>query len=602
MAIPQNFIDDLIYRADIVDIVSRYVRLNLKGGSYWGLCPFHNEKSPSFHAHPSRQIFKCFGCGEGGNALHFIMKIENFTYVEAIHHLADLMGVTVPDDGSSAASEEFRARRERILALNTDAARYFHSTLCSPAGADAMAYLTDRGMSMGTIRRFGIGYADQSWDGLCNAMLEKGYAESELESAGLARRGKSGGLYCVFRQRIMFPFIDTRGAVVAFGGRVTPGSDDERKYINSPETPAYNKSRFLYGLNFAKKSKAGSFILCEGNVDVVALHQAGFDGAVASCGTALTPDQAKLLSRYGKEVIICYDADSAGRAATQKAIDVLGSASIKVRVLTLPPPRDESGRLLLDSEGNPKKTDPDEFIKRMGAPAFAELVAKPQTDGQYRLDEIGAKYDLTLQEQRISYLKETATYLSTLQSEVEREIFAHTAASAAGISPDSMMTEIKRQMAQRRRNTGKKVQSDALKPIQNAQPKERTLRYENPSSAIAEQRLIALVCSDEALLNSSLARLSADRFSAPLLARLYSLLAGHAQRGIAPSAAALFSSLDEAETRLLSGILASEPPSRDAAKEVNDCIDKINFEYEKRHGDPSDILRLAAERKRDGGA
>ena len=296
MALPQSFLDELIDRSDILDVVSRYVPMKKKGGDHWGCCPFHNEKTASFHVNRERQIYKCFGCGEGGGVINFMMKIENLPYIDAVHKLADLCGMQVPEDND--ADREQAQRRKRLLALNKDAARFYYNTLMGEKGAEARAYLLQkRAMTPQTVTRFGLGYADDSWDSLIIAMKQKGYTERELVDARLASRGKNGGLYCFFRDRIMFPVIDIRGDVVAFGSRVLRGDGGGRKYMNSPDTPVYNKSRVLYAMNLAKQTKADKFILCEGNVDVIALHQAGFDSAVASCGTAFTAEQAKLLSK-----------------------------------------------------------------------------------------------------------------------------------------------------------------------------------------------------------------------------------------------------------------------------------------------------------------
>ena len=377
MALPQHFLDELLARTDIVELVSRYVPLKRKGGSMWGCCPFHHEKTPSFHVEQDKQFYKCFGCGEGGNAIQFLIKIENLPYIDAVRKLAEMAGMELPEEEDGGKS---RLQRQRLLALNKDAARYFYDTLAGEKGREALQYLLNRGMTPQTIVRFGLGYAEDDWDSFLSAMRKKGYTDMELETAKLAGRTRNGKLYPFFRGRVMFPIIDIRGDVVAFGGRVIRGDGDGRKYINSSDTPVYSKSRTLYAMNLAKKSKAGRFILCEGNIDVIALHQAGFDSAVASCGTAFTAEQARLLGKYTSEVVICYDADAAGLKATEKAIDILKQNGLSVRVLRLPPKRDGQGRVLYDSEGRPQKVDPDDFIRQNGPEAFARLLDKPQTD------------------------------------------------------------------------------------------------------------------------------------------------------------------------------------------------------------------------------
>ncbi|MBR5245585.1 MAG: DNA primase [Clostridia bacterium] len=598
MALPQSFLDELIDRSDILDVVSRYVPLKKKGGDHWGCCPFHNEKTPSFHVNRERQIYKCFGCGEGGGVINFMMKIENLPYIDAVHKLADLCGMQVPEDND--ADREAAQRRKRLLALNKDAARYYYNTLMSDKGAEARTYLLQkRAMTPQTVTRFGLGYADDSWDGLILAMKQKGYTERELVDARLANRGKNGGLYCFFRDRIMFPVIDIRGDVVAFGSRVLRGDGGGRKYMNSPDTPVYNKSRVLYAMNLAKQTKADKFILCEGNVDVIALHQAGFDSAVASCGTAFTAEQAKLLSKYTKEVVICYDADAAGQKATEKAIDILNAAGLEVRVLRLPPKRDANGRILYDEEGRPKKVDPDDFIKENGPRAFADLLERPQTDGQYRLGEIKAKYDLSQDDQRVAFLKEAARYLASLDSDVEREVFARNAARDANVGMETMLTEVRNARKNRQRRDNAQFQREALNPTRAKQPRDRELRYENLASALCEERLLAVTLRDKDLLEYAEARLDPEEFSAPFLRQMYAKALEKLNTGQALNPAAWMHELSEAETRLLTDILAGGVRSKDPRQELDDCIKKIKHEALKRSDDDNVLLEILRKKQEE---
>ena len=306
MAFPERFLDELTERNDIVDVVSQYVRLTKKSGAnLFGLCPFHSEKTPSFSVAPDKQIYHCFGCGKGGGVINFIMEIENLSFPDAVAFLARRANMPLPEEAQS----EDTSRRARLLELNRDAARFFHDMLKSPQGAPAQDYVRRRAISPAMVTRFGLGFAPDSWESLANAMRRKGYSDQEMFEAGLVKHGKSGGVYDAFRNRLMFPVIDVRGSVIGFSGRIL--GDGEPKYLNSPETPVFSKSHNLFGLNLAKKSKNGYIILVEGNIDVVSLHQAGFDGAVASLGTSLTPEQARLISRYTNEVVLCYDSDEA---------------------------------------------------------------------------------------------------------------------------------------------------------------------------------------------------------------------------------------------------------------------------------------------------
>ena len=402
MAFPENFISELIERNDIVSVVSDYVRLTKRSGSnMFGLCPFHSEKTPSFSVSPDKQFYHCFGCGKGGGVINFIMEIENLSFPEAVEFLAKRVGMPIPEEENSAESK----KRRRMLDLNRDAARFFHTCLKSPEGRAAQAYMNARQITPPTATRFGLGAAPDTWDSLRNAMHELGYRDQELFEAGLVRKGKSGGFYDTFRGRLMFPVIDVRGDVIGFSGRIL--GDGEPKYMNSPETLVFNKSRNLFAMNLAKKSKSGYIILAEGNIDVVMMHQAGFDSAVASLGTSLTAEQARLISRFTNEVIIAYDSDGAGKKASQRAIGLLEKLDVKVKVLSMTGAK-----------------DPDEFIKLKGADAFRNLLEKSENHIDYRLGAVQRKYDLKVDEQRVAFVKEAASSACSGVSDVPSEATA----------------------------------------------------------------------------------------------------------------------------------------------------------------------------------
>lgn len=578
MPLPQSFLDELIYRCDIVEVISRYVSLKKSGSGYVGLCPFHNEKTPSFSVSGDKQFFHCFGCGEGGNVITFIMKEENLPFIDAVKMLADMVGMTVPEDegGSDAA----RKHRERLYALNKDAARFFNACLYEPNAKPALEYLLGRGLTKKTITSFGLGYAPADWDRLTVEMMKKGYTKYELEDAWLSRKNRSGGSYDAFRDRVMFPIIDIRGNVIAFGGRLTHG--DGPKYLNSGDTPVFSKSRNLFALNFAKKSKSDKMILAEGYMDVIALHQAGFDFAVASLGTALTPDQARLMSRYVKQAVICYDSDAAGQKAAQKAIDLLNKAGLEVKVLKIPGAK-----------------DPDEFIKKNGAEAFGLLLDKPQSDSEYRLSVIKSKYVLDIDAQKIEYLKEAAGYIASVSSPVEREILSHTVAQEAGITPAAMASEIKRAMTAEARKERRRMESEATSPIRAAQPKESGLRYDNPRSALCEEKLLAVVLNDSELLKLADEKIAPEEFSSPFLAKIFEMATSAERDGREVSTAAILSSLEENEARHLTGILSVPLPSSDREKELEDYIKVIKEEKARMSLDGDDRLFEALNRKRD---
>ena len=387
MKYPEKFITELVERSDIVDVVSGYVRLGKKSGAnMFGLCPFHSEKTPSFSVSPDKQIYHCFGCGKGGGVINFVMEIENLSFPEAVEFLARRAGMPLPEQEDDAESR----KRARLLNLNRDAARFYYEQLSTPAGQAARDYMARRRIGPATAKNFGIGFAPDSWDSLRKAMRAKGYSDFDMADAGLLKRGRSGGFYDTFRNRLMFPVIDVRGNVIGFSGRIL--GDGEPKYMNSPETLVFNKSRNLFALNLAKKSKSGYIILSEGNIDVVSLHQAGFDSAVASLGTSLTAEQARLLSRYTKEVIIAYDNDGAGFKAAQRAIGILEKLDIKVRVLRM------SGA-----------KDPDEFIQNKGPDAFRLLLEASEDQMDYRLRNILEQYDLGIDEQKVTSIPITTS-------------------------------------------------------------------------------------------------------------------------------------------------------------------------------------------------
>lgn len=579
MPLPQSFLDELIFRSDIVEIISRYVSLKRSGSGYVGLCPFHNEKTPSFHVSADKQFYHCFGCGEGGNVISFIMKEENLPFVEAVRFLADLAGMTMPEEDGGA--DKARQHRDRLLHLNREAARFYHEQLMSEEGRGALQYLLDRGLSRKTITSFGLGYAHPDWDRLTKAMLEKGYTKYELEDAWLAKKNRSGGLYDAFRDRVMFPIIDIRGNVIAFGGRITHG--DGPKYLNSGDTPVFSKSRNLFAMNFAKKTKGKRLILAEGYMDVIALHQAGFDCAVASLGTALTPDQCRLMGRYAEEVVISYDSDAAGQRAAQRAIDLLNSAGLQVKVLKIPGAK-----------------DPDEYIKSNGREAFALLLDNPQSDSEYRLAVIKAKYDLDVDAQKIQYLKEAAEYIATVASPVEREIVSHMVAQETGIASTVMAAEVKRAFTARSRREKKKFDAAALQPVRAVQPKEQGLRYKNPRSAVCEEKLLAIVLEDRALLERAEELLTPEDFSSDFLGNIYRKALDAARTGDV-SVAALMAGLEENEARHLTGVLSGRVVSQDERRELEDYVRVIKEEKARSSMDGDrrllEILNQKRERK-----
>ena len=584
MAFPQHFLDELIARSDIVDIVSSYVALQRKGSNLFGLCPFHNEKTGSFSVSPDKQIYHCFGCKKGGGVVNFIMEIENLSYPDAIRFLAQRAGMTVPEDDRDGMDK----LRARLLALNKDAARYYYQVLQSPEGKAVQEYLDRRRISKKVAVNFGMGASPDSWDSLLRAMTAKGYTKAELISAGLVVKNKNGGLYDKFRNRLMLPVIDVRGDIVGFGSRVIDKS--EPKYMNTTETPVYSKRRVLYGLNLAKKTKRPNIILCEGNLDVVTLHQAGFDNAVASMGTALTVEQTRLLSRYTKELVLCYDNDNAGQLATQRALEMLKNSEFSVKVLRLP-------RRMVDGEA--VKQDADDFIKYQGPDAFERLLSGSENGIEFRMAQVAGKYDLGDDLARIAYAAEISEVLSGLENAVEREVYTVRAAELAKLTPEAMRLEVQRAFKRRIAKERKARERRELNPAMAAQPASRSIRYDNLRSAMAEEGVLRLLLRDESIF-PSLSPLSETDFSSPLLGRIYTALWQRRQNGGSGSIAFLSGELTADEMSHLTTLLQKPESTAGARQALTDYIRIIREERDKRLGAAgTDPLAAAMDKFKD---
>ena len=560
MAFPESFLEELSARSDIVDVVSSYVQLTRRSGTnQFGLCPFHSEKTPSFSVNGEKQIYHCFGCGKGGGVINFIMEVENLSFPDAVQFLARRAGMEVPED----SRDENRGRRARMLDLNRDAARFFHEQLISPAGKPAQDYVRRRGIT-GMVKPFGLGFAPDSWNALTDAMRAKGYTQPELVAAGLARTGKNGGIYDYYRNRLMFPVIDVRGSVIGFSGRIL--GDGEPKYLNSPDTLVYSKSNSLFALNLAKKSKSGYILLAEGNIDVVSLHQAGFDSAVASLGTSLTAEQARLMARYTNQVVIAYDNDNAGKKAAQRAISILQPLDIKVKVLQIPGAK-----------------DPDEFIQSKGPEAFRNLIERSGNQVEYRLEQVAEQFDLSSDEGRVGYLKEAAKLIASLPGSVEREIYGMRAAEKAGVSQAAFEGEVARVRKRNASAARKQQYREDTAPLRAAQPKSRELRYDNIRSAMAERGVINLLYRFPEQFSAL--SLAGKDFTSPALGHLYDALKDRIQAGRPLSLAVLGEQFSQDELALLADILHhDEIPPAAAGDAMGDYIRKIQQEKEKNTG------------------
>ena len=476
MVFSAEFLERLKAANPIAEVMGEYVSTKRAGRDYVCLCPFHNEKTPSCYIHPDREFFHCFGCGAGGDVISFIMKYHNLDYVEAIKMLAERANMEMPeDDFRRSGSGNTAERRKKIYDMNRDAAKFFYHQLSKPEGAKCVRYLMQtRRLSPQTIKRYGMGYAPNSWSALKQHMLGLGYTERELEDAGLISRSKNNTkkTFDFFVDRAMFPFIDLTGHIVGFGGRTL--GDDKRKYLNSRDSLVYNKNKFLFSMNIAKNSavKSGRVLLCEGNLDVISLTQAGFDNAVASCGTALTPEQAKLISNYAKEVVICYDADEAGQKATQKAIGILSSAGLKTTVIQMRGAK-----------------DPDEFIGKFGAAAFEQLLEKAAGAVTFRLQKAKNGLDLATDAGKLEYKDAAVKILAALGSPVERDLYGHRVAEELGVQYQLLEQEIKNSARREYYRKQKKQTQEMLRFADRRDPLNPQAAA-HPGEANAEELLI----------------------------------------------------------------------------------------------------------------
>ena len=575
MAFPPAFLDELTARNPIEDVVGQYVNLKRSGSNLFGLCPFHGEKTASFSVAPDKGIYYCFGCHKGGNVINFEMEIEGLSYPDAVRALAKRAGLEVPED------EQYQSRyrqQERLWALHKEAARFYHSQLYDPVGVNALQYAAGRGMPKSILTKFGIGYAPDSWTALVDWLRTKGYTDQELRDSGLVTVSrKNGNLFDRFRDRLMFPIIDVRGNVIGFGGRIMNNQDKSAaKYLNSPETLIFNKRKNLFALNLAKKSKLGYLILVEGYMDAIALHQFGFDCAVASLGTALTEDGANLLSRYTEQVVLIYDGDEAGQNATQRAIPILEKAGLQVKVLKM---RDAK--------------DPDEFLKKFGADRFKLLLEESSNRVEYQLNAILKKYDLRDDDQRVKYLQESAELISSLSSSVQREVYGNRVAEAAGISMEAMKLEVGRAFKRRTYQEKKKQEKIDLSPVRNLQPTDKKLHYDNVKSARAEEVVLAQILKEPALFGE-IPELKPEMFSSEFMGRAFSQLLSRYRQGLEVSLSGLTDFTPE-EMACLAGITQrlTGPVNHQG---LADCARTIREEYQKSQTKSEEDIMLLREK------
>lgn len=438
-------LDDIKNANDILDVVSEYVKLKRSGRNYFGLCPFHSEKTPSFSVSPDKQIFHCFGCGSGGNVIHFISKIENLEFIESVRFLADRARIQLPEPSSGMIKPEKIKLKERILQINIEAARYFHNLLIDSKGNAAKEYLKNRGITSNIVKKFGIGFAHGTNDDLCSSIKTKGFSDEEILESGLAYRDRINRLHDKFRARVMFPILDVRDRVIGFGGRVLDNSMP--KYMNSPETMLFNKRKNLYGLNLARKSEEKTVIVVEGYMDAISLYQHGVDNVAATLGTSFTQEQGRLLRKYFDEIVICYDSDKAGEAAALRGIELLTDMEMAVRVMRL-----------VDAK------DPDEFIRKKGANLFKGMVSAAKSLAEFKIELLREQYDLNDTKGKITFVNKMAVVLAKVQNNIERDAYIKEISQETGIGIEPIYAEINKQFYGKDKvmRTPKLVQAGAI--------------------------------------------------------------------------------------------------------------------------------------------
>ena len=533
--IPHEYIEELTRRTDIVELVGNYVQLKRKGRLYSGLCPFHSEKTPSFYVYPDTQSFYCFGCQAAGDAISFVRKINSIDYPEAVKLLAARAGMPEPQEDDKTGR-----MRSRILSMNKEAARFFHACLNSTVeeARQARAYWRRRGLDDKTIARFGLGYAPDDGQALYLYLRDKGYNQQELDASGLFKRSQSGRIYCLFWKRVMTPIFDLRGNIIAFGGRVL--DDSKPKYVNSPETLVYHKSETVFALQIAKRSAVRRFVLCEGYMDVISMHQAGIDTAVCACGTALTPEQVRLISEYADEVILSYDSDEAGQKATLRSLELFRNSPVRVGVLQIPGAK-----------------DPDEYIKKYGADRFKALLDGVGNALDFRLGRLRSQYDLKQDAQRLEYVKEAVEMLAQRSNPTEQEVYAGRLAEETNISKTAIMA----QLADAVKKAGSKRRREQNRArLQEGEMNQIKVPYSAGRGALgmasAEQRLLAAMLREPGYIDKVSAQLRPEQFLQPQQKELYEALLRCREQGVEVSLATLRAFVSEEALNELSRLAA----------------------------------------------
>lgn len=568
--IPDMFVEQIRDANSIESVVSEYVELKRRGRNLVGLCPFHNEKTPSFTVFPETNSFYCFGCGVGGEVVTFIRVIENLSFVDAVKFLADRSGVRIPTDEYDDTVSQLR---RTILNANRLAARFYHETLFSEQGKAQLDYLTRRGLSLKTIRHFGLGAAPDSWHALGDYLIEHGFRKDDLVAANLMRVSEKDGnryYFDAFRNKVMFPVIDVRGNVVAFGGRVLDNS--KPKYINTSDTLVYKKSKELFALNFAKNGNDRKLILCEGYMDVIALHQAGFQNAVAGLGTALTTEQVSLISRYADDVSLCYDSDEAGQKAVKAALSLFSKTGVNVKVIRL-----QGGK------------DPDEIIRVHGREMFSKLLVSADNDIEYKLSELRQKFDPRTDDGKVNFLKSAAQLLA-FSDPLERDVYAMRLSDDLGVSKEAILRQIDSVNKKEIYKKNKSRLDDARKQAQNLEVAVDPQRIKNMRAAKAEDVILITLLNNASFYSKIKDRLNADIFVTPVNKNIFNVVLSRLENGESNDISQLSQYLTSEEVSAVARLLAKQATVSNTLKECEDCIAVLEDEKRKRETpSPSDM-------------
>ncbi len=566
MPLNESFLNELKFKIEIEDVVSQYVELKRRGSTLIGLCPFHNEKTPSFTVYPKTQSFYCFGCGIGGDSVTFIKNIEHLDYLDAVKLLADKAGMEMPE---SNVDDTLSKTKRKILTINRLAAKFFHACLYDKNSKIAQDYYKKRNISETTVKKFGLGYAPDSWDSLYKFLISKGFTAFDIEQSGLIKKNRYGKYFDIFRNRVITPIIDIRGNVIAFGGRVL--DDSKPKYINTSDTLVYKKTNELFSLNFAKENIKSSIILCEGYMDVISMYQAGIKNAVAGCGTALTSEQVRVISRYADEVVLIYDSDEAGQKALKKAISLFNQTNVTVRI-----PKLFGGK------------DPDEIINKLGPDRFMGMIEKSANEIEYKLNSAKNNFNTETNSGKIEYINEAIKILSDF-TPVEQDIYVSQLANELSVSKDTISAQLKQYSKNRNRNKEKRQFKDFIDKSMKESFKESQMANETVKTLRAQERLIALLFLYPDCVKM-LDEFDCSKLQSGFFKTVFSLMKERLNNSLDVDVASMSQHLTQEELSKYTGIVAGAAASNNSKKEFAECVSTVRTEFLKKQKKDVDYI------------